>query len=385
LTIVPRRHELLLAAALTTAVAAEAIATRQSVRSTVATMIAASALALARSYPVPVAALVLILYAGVPDASDTVLSVVPYLVAVAVVGRFASLPATIAIIAGAALVLGLTDLDSSKSLRHVFQNLVYYALFTSVIAGAGQLLKFGEGRERRLAEVAQALDASVAERERVAIETERRRMARELHDVIAHALSVVGVHAAVAQLSLGRGELQQAQASLGRIEDAAEQAADDMRRLVGLLREPLESEPLPHLSQIGGLLDEAARAGLTIDAEIADSEDVPPGLGLNAFRIVQEALTNVGRHAPGSTVRLRVRRHPSALFIGIENGPPDPSAAPWPGGGTGNGVIGMRERTELYHGRLTAEPTADGGFKIEAELPLPESAAPTSSSSPPTT
>ena len=364
----PPRHAAL-ATALAVAVVAEAIAAGEGWGAVVSCGVAATSVAWVRRAPLAVAAVVLVAYAAVPGSTNTVLSVLPYLISLGFVGRFASVPASVGIAVGAALVLGLTDVDATKSTSHLIGNLVYYALFSGVIVTGGQLLQYGEHRERELAAVARDIDVTAAERERLAVEAERARIARELHDVIAQAITVIGVHAAVARQALPRDA--RASASLDRIETATEQASLEMRRLLGLLRElPGDSGPLPHLGRIDELVAAADDSGLSVEVRLDLKDAMSTALDLAAYRIVQEGLSNCRRHAPGSRVTVAISTDHRNLTIEIEDSGSTGHDAADREHGRGFGLIGMRERAMIYDGRLEAMPTAAGGFRVCAVFPL---------------
>lgn len=370
----PPWHHVGLAVVLAAAVAIEAWAAHLAPTTVLADAAAALSLAWVSVHPTAVAAAVLAAYASVPDATEPVLSILPYLVSLAFVGRYSSRRAGVAVVVASALVLGLRDLDAAKSVSHLAGNLVYYSLFSAVIVLGGQLLKYGERRERELATVARELDAEAGERERMAVEAERGHIARELHDVVAQALTMIGVHAAVARSALP-SDATVAARSLEVVDAAAESAAVDMRRLLGLLREhPERSEPTPSLRGLDDLAAQANAAGLIVEVTSDLREPTPPALELTAHRIVQEALTNARRHAPGSAVDVLVRAAEGQLKIVVEDS--GPAAAPTAElqatapRGSGLGLIGLRERAAIYGGCLQTSRTARGGFRLEAVFPV---------------
>lgn len=371
MTALPPWRYAVAAAVLAGAVAVEASAADLPAFTVTADAVAALALAWVRRQAVLVAVLVLVAYASVPDATEAVLSILPYLVSLAYVGRFASRRAGAAVVVGAALVLGLRDIDAAKSISHLAGNLVYYTLFSSVLVVGGQLLKYGERRERDLAAVARDLDAEAGERERRAVEVERSRIARELHDVIAQALTLIGVHTALARNALAADEAATGR-SLDVIETAAEQAAEDMRRLLGLLREqPDSARPTPDLGRVSDLVAEAVGAGLDVHLDMSLRAPVPAALELTAYRIVQEGLTNIRRHAPGATAIVRLHADSSQLTIAVEDSGAGASTDRSPGPrGSGIGLIGMRERAAIYGGTLETRRSSDGGFHLIATFPL---------------
>jgi signal transduction histidine kinase len=211
------------------------------------------------------------------------------------------------------------------------------------------------------------------ERERLAAEAvtaERERISRELHDVIGHSISVMGIQAGAVRRVLPP-ELEREREMLQAVERTGRDSVGEMRRLIDLLRsrgDAPDSAP-PTLARVGALVDDVRRAGLQVELELEGTlEDIPPGRGLAGYRIVQEALTNALKHAPGGRVRVRVARRASDVEIEV-HGAPDP-LAPSTNESGGQGLIGMRERAALYGGRLDAGPTSDGGFRVAAALPV---------------
>ena len=213
------------------------------------------------------------------------------------------------------------------------------------------------------------------EREREAVTAERARIARELHDVIGHSISVMGVQAGAVRRVLP-AELAEERETLQSVERTGREAITEMRRLLDLLRAAGEapSGALPTLSLTPQLVADMRHAGLAVEFEAdGDLEDVPPGLALAAYRIVQEALTNALKHAPEARVSVRVRRGAGQLDVEVLQAP---GAAPHPEReGPGHGLVGMHERVALYGGRLAAGPGPDGGFEVRATLPLQGGAA----------
>lgn len=358
------------AALLAVAVALEAAAAGVGPVAVVAAVVAAAALGWVRTMPVAVAAVVLVSYGAVPDATEAVLSLLPYLVSLAFVGRFASRRAGAAVVVAAGLALGLRDLDSAKSLTHLTGNLAYFTLFSAVLVVGGQLLAYGERRERELAAMARDLDAEAADRERLAVERERGSIARELHDVVAQALTVIGVHSTVARNALDHDPERVAR-SLRLIDAAAESASDDMRRLLGLLRErPDDRSPLPSLAGLADLVAEAEEAGHRTELEVDVRAPLPAGLEITAYRVVQEALSNARRHAPGAAVRVQVRARRDVLTVKVVDRPVEGRGALPRRAGTGTGLVGMRERVAIYGGSLETGLTDEGGFRLQAAFPL---------------
>lgn len=244
------------------------------------------------------------------------------------------------------------------------------------ILGGIALLLAAALRERSEAQrrLAEQETISEAERDRRTLLEERARIARELHDVVAHHMSVITVQADTASYRLD-GLPPDVREEFTSIAATARESLGEMRRLLGVLRnEEAHGElvPQPGLTRIGQLAEATARAGTPVEFTPCDT-DVPETVGLSAYRIVQEALANVVRHAPGAPTRVSVSESGARLTVLVVNGPPpQPPAVPLETGGTGHGLVGMRERVKLVGGTLDAGPLADGGFRIAAQLPLTE-------------
>jgi signal transduction histidine kinase len=202
-------------------------------------------------------------------------------------------------------------------------------------------------------------------------EQERLRIARELHDVVAHTLTTINVQAGVAAHLLDR-DPGQTKNSLATIEAASHDALDELRAILGLLREAdgaeVPLEPAPDLDGVGALVELARDTGADIGLEIEGEppERIPEAVRQAAFRIVQESLTNATRHAPGATARVRLAYEEDRLRVAIENG--SGRVGNGNGRGPGLGIAGMRERASALGGTLEAGPCPDG-FKVTAELP----------------
>ncbi|WP_051760868.1 sensor histidine kinase [Herbidospora cretacea] len=205
--------------------------------------------------------------------------------------------------------------------------------------------------------------ALAEERGQRALLEERTRIARELHDVVAHHMSVIAIQADAGphRVADPPPELTEAFAT---IRATALEGLGELRRLLGVLRADPGVAPQPSLADLDRLASDA-----TLETT-GDLGNVPRGVGLNAYRIVQEALTNTMRHAPGAAVTVRVVRDDHELRIGVTNTRPHdpPKASP----GAGHGILGMRERAAMLGGTLTTGPTADGGYAVSAVLPLTE-------------
>jgi signal transduction histidine kinase len=209
------------------------------------------------------------------------------------------------------------------------------------------------------------------ERARVAVAAERALIARELHDVIGHSVSLMGVQAGAVRRRLEPEQDREREVLLA-VERTGRDAVAELHRLLGFLRDDGTGAPgaLPTLRRIDDLVGEMTRAGLDVELSVSgELDDVPPGRALAAFRILQEALTNVLRHAPRAHVEVRLRRTADELAISVVDDGAHAGSATTNGDG-GHGLVGMRERVALYDGTLDAGPRDEQGFAVEARLPF---------------
>ena len=225
----------------------------------------------------------------------------------------------------------------------------------------------------RAAEKAEALEADRTEQVRRAVADERVEIARELHDIVAHAMSVIAVRSGVARMVIDT-QPEQAREALTIIETTTRRSLQEMRLLVGVLRDaddgPAALGPAPGLADLHRLVTDMAVAGVQVDLDVEGPvRSLPPAADLSAYRIVQEALTNVVRHAGPTQVRVRIGFAPDEVDIEVvDRGPVcDVPPATMPRVGSGHGLIGMRERAALFGGELDAGPWA-GGFRVQTRL-----------------
>lgn len=213
-----------------------------------------------------------------------------------------------------------------------------------------------------------------------AVLMERQRIAREMHDVVAHHMSMIAIQAEAAPYKV-EALPDETRRDLAEIRSTALDALTEMRRILGVLRaeDGAETAPQPGLDRLDELVSNARAAGLRVETRLdGDLDRLPPGVALTAYRILQEALSNVMRHAPGSRVTVEVSRDDAIVWLSVVNGPPGAAGGPRPGGrepvsplpGGGHGLVGMRERAAALGGALTAGPTPEGGFAVTADLPV---------------
>jgi signal transduction histidine kinase len=239
----------------------------------------------------------------------------------------------------------------------------------------GQGVRQRRTRAAELEDRAVRLEREREEKARQAVTQERLRIARELHDVVAHSLSVIGVQAGAARLVLDADpDPTRAREAVAAIEATANRAMAEMRRALGILRdtEPPEAAlaPLPGLAQLSGLLDQLRTAGLPVDLTVEGTpEPLTTSIDLTLYRIVQEALTNTLKHAGATHAEVVIcyGAHDITVEVTDDGRGPPPSAAPSPGAGT----IGMRERVALFGGELRVGPRPHRGYAVCVWLPIP--------------
>jgi signal transduction histidine kinase len=216
---------------------------------------------------------------------------------------------------------------------------------------------------------ADQLELDREERARAAVAQERSRIARELHDIVAHGISVMVVQARGGRRVLTL-DTEEAREAFDAIELTGRQALIELRRLLGMLRELDEQpalDPQPSLRRLGELVEQVQEAGLPVEVTVqGEAVELPPGVDLSAYRIVQEALTNTLKHAGPATAQVVLRYRQADLELEIC----DDGSAAASGDGTGQGLIGMRERVALYGGEFHSGHRAEGGYKVRARLPL---------------
>ena len=287
-------------------------------------------------------------------------------------------PWPLSVLAGAAVALALPvnfAVDWANHGRVNLSDIPYnYALFGAAWV-LGDNLRQRRQREGELVQRAERLLAEQDERAQRAVADERARIARDLHDVVAHTVSVIVLHAGAAR-RIAAEQPERARGALEAIESLGREAAADMRRLVGILRAPAEpaadAEPQPSLARLDGLVDRVRAAGLDIRLHIeGDARLLPPGVDLSAYRIVQEALTNTLRHAHAERADVVLRYRPDGLELEVS----DNGRGPVPAAAGGQGLIGMRERAAIFGGQVEAGPRPGVGFRVRVLLPLEGSSA----------
>jgi signal transduction histidine kinase len=263
-----------------------------------------------------------------------------------------------------AIGLGARELRDLDAWRRDPGNEAFWWLLVLSTAGVGVIV-----RHRRRAARLHALQEESDRQARLAAREERERIARELHDVVAHGVSAVVVQAEAAEELLDRSP-DHARESLWMIQRLSREALAEMRQVLGILRGPTEDSdraPQPTLADLPALIERNREAGLTVRLDVVgEARSLPPATEVSAYRVVQEALTNVRKHAGRARATVSVRYRPEALGIEVVN---DGAAAGAARAVGGHGLIGMRERVTFFGGEFAAGPLPGGGFALTATFP----------------
>ncbi|WP_330300043.1 sensor histidine kinase [Streptomyces sp. NBC_00503] len=299
----------------------------------------------------------------------TPMVIVGYLLLMACLG----LRESIRTLVGVWLVTGVTGvvLGFSQPDGVINTAALLFVLSGVVLALTGALRGLGDARYK----IAEQESISEAERARRTLLEERARIARELHDVVAHHMSVITVQADSAPYRLP-GMDRPVQEEFAAIAASARESLGEMRRLLTVLRGDEANggdlAPQPGIGRLQQLVEATVRAGQPVELALAAgaADTAPPAVDLSAYRIVQEALANVVRHAPGAPTRVSVTFDAEEVLVLVVNGPARDAVVALEASGTGHGLVGMRERVRLTGGTLDTGPLPDGGFRVAARLPL---------------
>ena len=309
-------------------------------------------------------------------ASEGLGAFLPLLIAFYSVGRYADIRALVA--AGPLAALGLAVHELRDPAYHFGGSTVTFWIILAAAWPLGHAFRRRQHAQEVLSDRAESLERDRERRAHAAVAAERARIARELHDVVGHAVSLVVLQAVAGLGLLDKNDTQQARTRLTTIEATARQALAEMRRLLELLDDGEDGEemlrPTPGLGRLRELSGQLQASGLPVELLVSgDLTGLPPGLDLAAYRIVQEALTNTIKHAGPARATVTVCRTDELLDIQVADDGD---------GGTvldhgGRGVPGMRQRARLYGGDLQVGPQPDGGFMVHALLPIAAPAAET--------
>jgi signal transduction histidine kinase len=298
--------------------------------------------------------------------NDSLAFVVAYFLSLYSVGRHAT--GTEGWLAAGGVMVAMGDFIASEGSD--LGDVAFVLALVGAPYAAGLTLRLRREREVVLKARNDALLAEQEEVARRAVTEERSRIARELHDVVSHAISVTVLQARGARWQLGRCE-DDVRRALDAIEQTNRAALGDMRRLLAVLRDTdsdpaTPQQPQPSLQHLDALVREVSASGVPVSVELDGAPlSVPPGVDLSAYRIIQEALTNVLKHAGPAHATVRLAYGSDALVVSIHDDGSKAAVA----SGSGHGLIGIRERVAVVGGELTAGPGADGGFEVRARLP----------------
>lgn len=241
--------------------------------------------------------------------------------------------------------------------------------YTAATAAApvflGQLVQTRRDLSQRLAEISEVRDHKRLLTAQAVLAKERAQLAREMHDVVSHQVSLIAVRAGVLQVGTRDAEVKEAAATIRRL---SVQTLDELRHMVSVLRasggRPTELTPQPSLADLERLVD---NSGIRVELEADIPENLPPTVQRAIYRTVQEALTNARKHAPGTTATVRIRHKDGAIRATVTNTAPTRPPLPLPS--AHHGLVGLRQRAALLGGTVTSGPTADGGYELCLELP----------------
>jgi signal transduction histidine kinase len=271
--------------------------------------------------------------------------------------------AGLALVQGIALVVGHNDPTQTGG-DYVWLAIIFAIAWTVGFGLGGKFREVDEAKER-----AARAEREREERARLAVADERARIARELHDVVGHSISVMTVQASAVRRLLEPDQEKEREALLV-VEQTGREALAEMRRMVGVLRRPEEAPalaPQPSLQHLDKLVAHAREAGLPVELRIeGEPAPLPAGVDLTAYRLVQEGLTNALKHARAAHAEVLVRYSDGHVELTIS----DDGAGGGDGDKGGHGLVGMRERISVYGGHLEAGPRPEGGFRLRARLPI---------------
>jgi signal transduction histidine kinase len=272
-------------------------------------------------------------------------------------------------IAGIVLAIGVEALvayrDPLKNLSAFIATCIVFGLIWTAAFTLGRKFEEADEAKKRAAQAERERE----ERARAAVTEERARIARELHDVVGHSVSVMTVQASAVRRLL-RPEQKREREALLIVERTGREALAEMRRMVGVLRRPEEGPalaPQPSLEHVGRLVEQAREAGLSVELRLeGDPQPLPAGVDLTAYRLVQEGLTNALKHARAKRAQVVVHYGDRDLEVTVS----DDGRGAGSGDGGGHGLVGMRERVAVFGGELEAGPRAEGGYRLRAKLPV---------------
>jgi signal transduction histidine kinase len=324
-----------------------------------------------RSFPfaAPAAVAIAIVASSFVDETLVPALAIPILAAIAALFFFGMLRQRSQAVAGLVLAIGVVAVVARNDPSGDIEDFLWVSFILSVawtigFALSGKLREVDEAKEQAI-----RLEREREERARDAVTEERARIARELHDVVGHSVSVMTVQASAVRRLL-QPEQEREREALLIVEQTGREALAEMRRMVGVLRRPEESPalaPQPSLEHLGKLVEQAREAGLPVELRVeGEAVQLPAGVDLTAYRLVQEGLTNALKHARARQAEVVVRYGDGQVELTVS----DDGRGGGGGDGGGHGLVGMRERVAVYGGRLEAGPRPEGGYSLRVLLPL---------------
>jgi signal transduction histidine kinase len=324
-----------------------------------------------RSFPfaAPAAVAIAIVASSFVDETLVPALAIPILAAIAALFFFGMLRQRSQAVAGLVLAIGVVAVVARNDPSGDIEDFLWVSFILSVawtigFALSGKLREVDEAKEQAI-----RLEREREERARDAVTEERARIARELHDVVGHSVSVMTVQASAVRRLL-QPEQEREREALLIVEQTGREALAEMRRMVGVLRRPEESPalaPQPSLEHLGKLVEQAREAGLPVELRVeGEAVQLPAGVDLTAYRLVQEGLTNAHKHARARQAEVVVRYGDGQVELTVS----DDGRGGGGGDGGGHGLVGMRERVAVYGGRLEAGPRPEGGYSLRVLLPL---------------
>jgi signal transduction histidine kinase len=325
-------------------------------------VLACLALLVRRRWPVALAAVL------IPSMALSASAMGATAVAIGAVAVYGSWRVTAVVLAAHATTMVMLFALAGTRTRDFAQGAAVLLALDAAMVASGLLVR----SQRRLVASLRERAREAEERHRLQVEearhAERERIAREMHDVLAHRISLLAVHAGALEVRRSAPEAERRAA--GVVRECAYEALEDLRAVIGMLRADSADgdRPQPMLTDLPALIEQSRLAGssVTLDSYLGDLAAAPDGVGRHVYRVVQEGLTNARKHAPGEPVRVRLTGGDS-LVVEITNPVPATAAASLPG--AGSGLIGLRERMDLVGGRLEHGRTADGEFRLHARVP----------------
>jgi signal transduction histidine kinase len=295
---------------------------------------------------------------------------IPFLAGIAAAVLFGMRPERRQAIAGLMFLIGINAIVTRNDPERAIGEFIWIGIMFSIawvvgFAISGTARQAEEARER-----AALAEREREERARLAVADERARIARELHDVVGHSVSVMTVQASAVRRLLTPEQEREREALLV-VERTGREALAEMRRMVGVLRRPEEAPalaPQPSLEHLEKLVEQAREAGLPVELKVeGEAVKLPAGVDLTAYRLVQEGLTNAIKHARAKRAEVLVRYADGQVEVSVS----DDGSGDGGGDSGGHGLVGMKERVSVYGGELEAGPRPEGGFRLRARLPVP--------------